>query len=55
MSEKCAKPGCGALKLVGKPCSDFDCPQHWLANMEALVKAGWTPPQDGEMRKFYEK
>ncbi len=27
---RCSKPGCGALKIVGKPCSDADCPQQWV-------------------------
>ncbi|UXO85623.1 hypothetical protein [Brucella intermedia] len=27
---RCSKPGCGALKIVGKPCTDADCPQQWV-------------------------
>jgi len=28
--QRCRKPGCGALKIVGKPCADADCPQQWV-------------------------
>lgn len=28
--QRCGKPGCGALKIVGKPCTDADCPQQWV-------------------------
>lgn len=28
--QRCSKPGCGALKIVGKPCTDADCPQQWV-------------------------
>ena len=30
MSDRCAKPGCNALRLPGHPCADIDCPQHYL-------------------------
>ncbi|TPW26839.1 hypothetical protein [Pararhizobium mangrovi] len=26
--EKCAKPRCGAMRRIGKPCTDWDCPQQ---------------------------
>ena len=28
--KKCPKPGCGAREIIGKPCTDWDCPQQWL-------------------------
>lgn len=34
-NDRCAKPGCGALRLVGKPCTDRDCPQIWVHHTEA--------------------
>ncbi|MHC5307559.1 hypothetical protein [Bartonella sp. LJL80] len=38
-SERCTKPGCGALKIIGQPCRDWDCPQKLLTPNEykALV------------------
>ncbi|UVC14758.1 hypothetical protein [Mesorhizobium onobrychidis] len=29
-SDRCAKPGCGALKRIGNPCTDWDCPQKYV-------------------------
>lgn len=29
-SDRCAKPGCGALKRIGNPCTDWDCPQRYV-------------------------
>ncbi len=26
----CRKPGCGALEIIGKPCTDWDCPQQTM-------------------------
>jgi hypothetical protein len=28
---RCAKPGCGALHIVGHPCTDWDCPQQYVS------------------------
>lgn len=38
-AKKCAKPGCGAKRLLGKPCTDWDCPQLrvWHTDYEALA------------------
>jgi len=27
---KCSKPGCGAQCIIGKPCTDWDCPQVFV-------------------------
>lgn len=32
--ERCAKPGCGALRVLGNPCTDWDCPQLFVAAAE---------------------
>ncbi|TIO15592.1 MAG: hypothetical protein E5X86_19670 [Mesorhizobium sp.] len=24
---RCSKPGCGAQAIIGRPCTDWDCPQ----------------------------
>jgi hypothetical protein len=40
MSAKCAKPGCGAQRIIGSPCADWDCPQQTVAAEEyAKLKA----------------
>ncbi|TGR83315.1 hypothetical protein EN866_34260 [Mesorhizobium sp. M2D.F.Ca.ET.223.01.1.1] len=28
MTPTCSKPGCGAQRILGKPCKDWDCPQQ---------------------------
>lgn len=33
-SERCIKPGCGVLKIIGQPCRDGDCPQKFLTSNE---------------------
>lgn len=30
----CSKPGCGAARIPGCPCSDADCPQIWVHHTE---------------------
>lgn len=32
---KCSKAGCGAQEIIGKPCTDFDCPQQWVHHTRA--------------------
>jgi hypothetical protein len=27
----CSKQGCGAERITGHPCNDFDCPQRWVS------------------------
>lgn len=35
----CAKPGCGAQKILGYPCTDWDCPQQTVeAGQYAALK-----------------
>lgn len=42
MNNKCTKPGCGAYKVIGRTCTDKDCPQEWVHhtvyNMEIATK-----------------
>jgi hypothetical protein len=51
-SDRCAKPGCGALRLVGKPCTDRDCPQIWVHHAEtrhrerAAAAAAWLAARE---------
>lgn len=33
-AERCAKPGCGALRVLGNPCTDWDCPQLFVVAAE---------------------
>lgn len=28
--ERCPKPGCGAQRTLGAPCTDWDCPEQWV-------------------------
>lgn len=30
MIARCRKPGCGANEIIGKPCTDRDCPQQFV-------------------------
>ena len=38
-SECCPKLGCGAQKIVGRPCHDWDCPQQTLSAKEHIAAA----------------
>lgn len=60
LKQKCSKPGCGALKIIGKPCTDNDCPQQWVhhtntrpaAPVEGLETVGNGVFSEGEMIGF---
>jgi hypothetical protein len=39
LKQKCSKPGCGALKIIGKPCTDTDCPQQWVHHTDTRPAA----------------
>lgn len=49
---KCPKPGCGAMRLIGRPCMDWDCPQGEMTVREAIaegfsiVEAGRDPVKE---------
>lgn len=45
---KCTKPGCGAMRLIAKPCLDYDCPQDWT--VKRLIAAGYRIVGPGEER-----
>ena len=49
-SELCPKPGCGAQKIVGSPCHDWDCPQQTVNTTEhaARLTASHLAKEGGE-------
>lgn len=30
----CSKPGCGAPAKIGRPCTDYNCPQRYVKSEE---------------------
>ncbi len=34
MTERCTKPGCGAQRRIGNPCTDWDCPQQHVSHSD---------------------
>jgi len=51
--QRCSKPGCGALKIVGKPCSDADCPQQWVRHTDTRPAPAATDTGPVTVRKEY--
>lgn len=45
---RCSKPGCGARKIVGKPCTDADCPQQWVHHTDYTPVAPVSPDATGK-------
>ena len=39
--KRCRKPGCGANIATGHPCTDYDCPEHFVlaSDYQAMEKA----------------
>jgi multidrug efflux pump subunit AcrA (membrane-fusion protein) len=55
MVERCPKPGCGALRKLGHPCTDWDCPQQQVhhtdyAALEAERQAAVKRAEEAERR-----